>query len=203
MHVDDDLSNTSDSKSTKATKSAKSAKSTRSAKSTKSAKPAKSAKSAKSATASVPGAAADADGLTLPLAEERLTASVLQGERGQVHIHKRVAYEQQRATVPFTIEEAIIEHIPADRFDPDAPRAADELIIPLVEERLVVRKETVVREYLRVRKQSRVERREVSGEVRREVAEIEEAPNPAFGEQTAPLMREVRADEPTESDTAT
>lgn len=200
MHVDDDLSNTSDSKSTKSTKSAKSAKSTRSAKSTKSAKPAKSAKSAKSATASVPGAAADADGLTLPLAEERLTASVLQGERGQVHIHKRVAYEQQRATVPFTIEEAIIEHIPADRFDPHAPRAADELIIPLVEERLIVRKETVVREYLRVRKQSRVESREVSAELRREVVEVDETPNPEFGEQAAPLMREMWADEVTESD---
>lgn len=141
--------------------------------------------------------------VTLPLVAERLTANVRQGERGHIHIRKRVVHERKRAVVPLTIEAAIIEHIPADRFDPDAPRAADELIIPLVEERLVVRKETVVREYLRVRKQSRVERREVSGEVRREVAEIEEAPNPAFGEQTAPLMRELRADEPTESDTAT
>jgi uncharacterized protein (TIGR02271 family) len=147
-------------------------------------------------------AAAEGD-VTLPLAAERLNANVRQGERGQVHIRKRVIHERQRAVVPLTIEAAIIEHIPADRFDPDAPRAADELIIPLVEERLVVRKETVVREYLRVRKQSRVERREVSGEVRREVAEVEETPNPAFGEQTAPLIRELRADESTESDAAT
>lgn len=131
----------------------------------------------------------------LPLAAERLTADVRQGERGHVHIHKRVIHEQKRAVVPVTVEEAIVERIPADRFDPDAPRAADELIIPLLEERLVVRKEMVVREYLRVRKQSSVQRREVSGEVRREVAEVEEATNPAFGEQPAPLMRELRADE--------
>lgn len=145
---------------------------------------------------SQPRETAAAGDISVPLAAERLTADVRQGARGHVHIRKRVIHEPRRAVVPLTIEEALIEHIPPDRFDPDAPRAEGELIIPLFEERLVVRKETVVREYLRVRKRSSVRRGEVRGEVRREVAEIDETPDPAYGDQPGPLVRESRMDQP-------
>ena len=63
-------------------------------------------------------------------------------------------------------------------------------IIPVLEERLVVQKETVVREYVRVRKQSRERQYQVRGQVRREVVQVDETPNPAFGDENAPLIRE-------------
>jgi uncharacterized protein (TIGR02271 family) len=131
--------------------------------------------------------------IRVPLAEERLTASAQMRERGRVHIRKRVVYKDQRMVVPLNYEEVIVERIAPERFDAGAPRAEDELIIPIVEERLVVRKETVVKEYLRVRKQSRVKQYEVRGQVRREVVRLDEEPNPAFGDQPAPLARELDA----------
>jgi uncharacterized protein (TIGR02271 family) len=129
--------------------------------------------------------------IRVPAAEERLTASTQWRERGHAYIRKRVAYEEQRMVVPLTYEEVIVEHIAPERFDANAPRAADELIIPIVEERLVVRKETVVKEYLRVRKQSQVRQYQVRGQVRHEVVQLDEEPNPSFGDQAAPLTREL------------
>lgn len=130
------------------------------------------------------------DDISVPLVEERLTATTQWAERGRAHIHKRVAYEDQRLVTPLTIEEVIVEHIAPERFDADAPRAEDELVIPVLEERLVVRKETVVREYVRVRKQSSVKQYQVRGQVRREVVQVDETPNPAFGDTNTPIIHE-------------
>jgi uncharacterized protein (TIGR02271 family) len=133
---------------------------------------------------------AASDDISVPLAEERLTTSTQWRERGRAHIRKRVAYEDQRLVTPVTYEEVIVEHIAPERFDADAPLAADELVIPVLEERLVVHKETVVREYVRVRKQSRERQYQVRGQVRREVVQVDETPDPAFGDTTAPLAHE-------------
>lgn len=141
------------------------------------------------------------DDISVPLAEERLTTSAQWRERGRAHIRKRVAYEDQRLVAPVTYEEVIVEHIAPERFDADAPLAADELIIPVLEERLVVHKETVVREYVRVRKQSRERQYQVRGQVRREVVQVDETPDPTFGDESAPLTRE-RTIGPTETDSA-
>ncbi len=144
---------------------------------------------------------ATSDDISVPLAEERLTTSTQWRERGRAHIRKRVAYEDQRLVTPVTYEEVIVEHIAPERFDADAPVAVDELIIPVLEERLVVHKETVVREYVRVRKQSRERQYQVRGQVRREVVQVDETPDPAFGDESAPLTRE-RTIGPTEADSA-
>lgn len=128
--------------------------------------------------------------ITIPVAEEQLTASVEWGERGRTHIHKRVAFENQRLVVPLTFEEVVVEHIAPEMFDANAQRPDDELIIPVVEERLVVRKEVVVKEYVRVRKQSSVRKYEVRGQVRHEVVNVDETPNPAFGDTAVPLTHE-------------
>ncbi len=133
----------------------------------------------------------------LPLAEEQLTASKQWGERGRVHIHKRVQFESQHLTVPLTYEEVVVEHISPERFDANAPRGEDELIIPVMEERLVVRKETVVKEYLRVRKQSHARDYLLRGQVRREVIQVDETPNPAFGD-APPLVHREAAESPDE-----
>ncbi|HZC05785.1 MAG TPA: YsnF/AvaK domain-containing protein [Ktedonobacterales bacterium] len=136
----------------------------------------------------------EGEDVTVPLSEERLTASTEWRERGRAHIHKRVAYENQRLVVPLNYEEVVVEHLSPESFDADAPRAEDELIIPIVEERLVVRKETFVREYVRVRKQMTVKQYQVRGQVRREVVQVDESPDPQFGDQAASLVRESTPD---------
>lgn len=136
--------------------------------------------------------------IRVPLAEERLIASKQWGERGRVRISKRVERQDQNMVVPLTYEEVTVEHLSPDHFDANAPRDPDELIIPIVEERLVIRKETVVKEYLRVRKQSRVKQYRVRGQVRREVIQVQEAPNPAYAGEALPLARERTYGQPTE-----
>lgn len=136
----------------------------------------------------------EGEDVTVPLSEERLTASTEWRERGRAHIHKRVAYENQQLVVPVNYEEVVVEHLSPESFDADAPRGEDELIIPILEERLVVRKETVVREYVRVRKQMTVKEYRVRGQVRREVVKVDESPDPLFDDQAAPLVHELTPD---------
>ncbi len=137
---------------------------------------------------------ATGEDVVMPLSEERLATSSEWAERGQAHIHKRVVFENQRLVVPLNYEEVVVEHLSPEHFDADAPHGDDELIIPIMEERLVVRKETVVREYLRVRKQSAVKQYQVRGQVRREVVRVDETPNPLFADQAAPLVHETAPD---------
>ncbi len=137
---------------------------------------------------------ATGEDIVVPLSEERLATSSEWAERGQAHIHKRVVFENQRLVVPLNYEEVVVEHLSPEHFDANAPLAGDELVIPIMEERLVVRKETVVREYLRVRKQSAVKQFQVRGQVRREVVQVDETPNPLFADQAAPLVHETAPD---------
>ncbi|HET9111431.1 MAG TPA: DUF2382 domain-containing protein [Ktedonobacterales bacterium] len=137
---------------------------------------------------------ATSEEVVVPRSEERLSASTEWRERGQAHIHKRVVFENQRLVVPLNYEEVVVEHLSPEHFEADAPLAEDEMIIPVMEERLVVRKETVVREYLRVRKQSTVKQYQVRGQVRREIVQVDETPNPLFADQAAPLVHETAPD---------
>jgi uncharacterized protein (TIGR02271 family) len=121
-----------------------------------------------------PGASAEASGevLRIPLATEQLVARTQPVPLGNVHIHKGVETVEHRVTVPVRHEQVILEHIPPDQYDGQPPANPDEIIIPVMEERLVVQKQTVVREYLRLRKEQVEEPREVAGTLRREYVDI-------------------------------
>lgn len=124
-------------------------------------------------------AAQPADGasdvvLRMPIHEERLVVHKQPIVLGKVHIHKGVETEEQRIPVPVYHEEAIVEHISPDQYDGLALSNPNETIIPIIEERLVVKKESVVKEYLRVRKHLVPEQQEVRDSIRREVVQISE-----------------------------
>ena len=110
--------------------------------------------------------------LRLPLAEEELVADTRPIQRGVVHLHKSVEEQTQQLVVPVTTETAAVERIPAAQFDATQDADPDVLFIPLTEERLVVHKETVIIEYLVVRKQQTVQQETVSETLRREVLTI-------------------------------
>lgn len=112
--------------------------------------------------------------LRIPLAVEELVVHKLPVTLGRVHIHKGVETEEMHISVPLYHEEAVIEHIPADQYDGSGGNNPNETIVPVIEERLVVQKQSVVREYIRIRKNIVEEQQEVSDTLRREVVQVTE-----------------------------
>ena len=127
--------------------------------------------------------------LRIPLAAEEITTYKRPIELGSIHIHKGVETVEQHMTVPVYHEEAIVEHIPPDQYDGSVPASPNEVIIPIVEEQLVVEKRSVVKEYLRVRKNIVTEQQAVRDMVRHEFVEVTEGWRDGPGK--APLIREL------------
>ena len=122
----------------------------------------------------VPNSLEDDDTLRIPLAAEELVAQKQPIVLGTVRVHKGVETVQQNLTVPVYHEEAIVEHIPVDQYDANAPSAPGDLIIPVTEEQIVVEKRSVVKEYIRIRKTVVTQEQHVSDMVRREFVELTE-----------------------------
>ena len=127
----------------------------------------------------------------IPLAAEQLRAYKEPVELGRVHIHKGVESIEESQTVPIYHEEVIVEHISPDQYGGSPPADPDVLIIPVVEEQLVVEKRTVVREYIRVRKNVVTEQQEIRDTVRREVVTMTERRAEGAASESKPLSREV------------
>lgn len=93
--------------------------------------------------------------LIVPVIQEELAVERRQVETGRVRITKKVNEQPQVVDEPLITEEVEVERVPVNR-PVDAPPAAryegDTLIIPVVEEVLVVEKRLVLREELHVRK---------------------------------------------------
>lgn len=124
---------------------------------------------------------------TLPLAKEELVVSRRKRERGRVRITKRIRAREALVEEPLrhdeldiertTIQRAI-EHIPEPRYEEDV------LVIPVVEEVLVVHKQLMLKEEIRIRRRS-VERPHRERVVLRSeeavVERIGSAPRPGSG----------------------
>lgn len=116
----------------------------------------------------------DEPALRIPLAAEELVVQKQPVRLGRVHIHKGVKTEEKHISVPVYHEEAVIEHIPADQYDGSGANNPNETIVPVIEERLVVQKQSFVREYIRIRKNIVEQRYDVRDTLRREVVEVTE-----------------------------
>jgi uncharacterized protein (TIGR02271 family) len=130
--------------------------------------------------------------LRVPVAVEELIVHKEPILRGKVHVHKGVETVEQHVDVPVYHEEAVVERIPADRYD-GATATPNEVLIPILEERLVVRKESVVTEYIRVRKELVRDQKQVRGQVRREVVRFDEERLGDANADTYPLLRDTSA----------
>lgn len=114
--------------------------------------------------------------IRIPLHEEVMEASTRPVERGKVLIHKTVETEPFERQVTVGREDVSVERVPVDRIVAQAPAPhwdGDTLVVPLVEEVLVVEKRLRVREELRVTRKRTEERQTVGDNLRREVADIE------------------------------
>lgn len=114
----------------------------------------------------------------VPVVEEHLLLGKREVETGRVVIRKRVVEEQQAIEQPLNKEQVVVERVPIGRLV-DGPvvdrHEGDTLIIPVLEEVLVVEKRLMLREEVRVTwKVNQVTQRE-EVTVRREEVDIKRA----------------------------
>jgi len=115
--------------------------------------------------------------LTVPVVEETLVPVTRWQEAGALEVRKTVRTETQELDVPVRYEEATIERVPLNRVlaqgEALAPRQeGDTWIVPVVREEVVVVKQQVLVEELRITKQVRTTTQHIAEQVRREEVEL-------------------------------
>lgn len=113
----------------------------------------------------------------VPLVEERLSVSTREIDLGEIDVHKTVESVEETWYEPVTHEEVEFERVRVRRnvAAPEQPREEGEwLIIPVMEEVIVVQKQLVVVEEIRIRKHPVTEQQEVRETVRRERVTVED-----------------------------
>ena len=108
--------------------------------------------------------------------EERLDVSTRVRETGRVRVSTHTETETQQVSEPVWREAVEVERVTVDRVV-DAPREpwteGDVTVVPVYEEVLVVTKQLVLREEIRLRRRRETDRHEQSVELRRQSAQVE------------------------------
>jgi uncharacterized protein (TIGR02271 family) len=113
---------------------------------------------------------------TIELAEEELRVGKREVERGRVVVRTRVEERDEIAEAALRQEDVTVERIPVGRPVEAAPQVREEdgvLIVPVLEERLVVTTELVLKEEIRITKKSRTEMVREPVRLRSERVEVE------------------------------
>lgn len=100
-------------------------------------------------------AQADEELLVIPVVEEELQVGKQSVERGRVRITKTISEREEIIDEPLQMEEPIVERVPINRHVEAAPSVryeGDVMIVPLVEEVIVVERRLMLREELRISK---------------------------------------------------
>jgi len=121
-----------------------------------------------------------ADGESLVLHDEHATVSKRWTGVGSLRARRLVERGKVRKTFPRDREQLVQERVPVSDGDSgEIETLADGSIsIPLFEEELVVRRETVLRERVIIRKENVTEWQRVQAELRRERVELERDDSP-------------------------
>jgi uncharacterized protein (TIGR02271 family) len=113
---------------------------------------------------------------TIELAEEELRVGKREVERGRVVVRTRVEDRDEIAEAALRQEDVTVERVPIGRPVEAAPQVREEdgvLIVPVLEERLVVTTELVLKEEIRITKKSRTEMVREPVRLRSERVEVE------------------------------
>ncbi|NOU79633.1 YsnF/AvaK domain-containing protein [Paenibacillus sp. LMG 31459] len=112
----------------------------------------------------------------LRLREEQLDVSKNKVQTGEVNVHKEIIEEQKTINVPVTHEEIVIERRAVNNDTTAEPVGADETIrIPVSEEQVEVRKNTVVTGEVEIHKREIQGTEQVQDTVRREEARVDKS----------------------------
>jgi len=120
------------------------------------------------------GAARHAFDRTIQLREEELKVDKHRVNAGEVNVRKEVITEQRQITVPVEREEVVIERRPGHGQAATGDIKAEQIRIPVSEEEVEVRKNTVVKEEVSVGKRKVTENKTVGGTVKKEELRVEE-----------------------------
>jgi len=113
------------------------------------------------------------DGRTFQLREEQLKANKREEKTGDVSVRKEVVTEHKKLTIPVEREEVVIERRPARGGRTSGDIKAEEIRIPVKEEKVNVTKQSVVKEEVSVGKRKVQDTKTVEGDVRREELRVE------------------------------
>jgi uncharacterized protein (TIGR02271 family) len=127
--------------------------------------------------------------VTIPLASEELVPHLHNVAKGRVLVHKRVETTPVAEDIEVEYDEVDVERVAVHR-DVDAMppvrHEGDTMIVPVVEEVLVVEKRLHLVEELRITRRRVTDVETVRDELRREVVEIEEVDNTEAGSVREP-----------------
>jgi uncharacterized protein (TIGR02271 family) len=121
---------------------------------------------------------ADGQQLRVPILEERLSAETRPVSLGELRVHKRVELTEETVRQAVTRDDLEIERVPMNR-PLEAPVTqrtdGDWLVLPVMEEVLVVRKQLMLKEEVRIRRRQVTGEQEVRETVRHERLDLEDA----------------------------
>ena len=113
--------------------------------------------------------------LIIPVIEEAIAVGKKVIEAGKVRISKRISEHEELVDVPLFREEVRVERVPVNLFveaPPPVRQEGDTMIIPVVEEQIVIQKKLLLVEELRVRKEVVEHHQPQTVNVRKEEVEI-------------------------------
>jgi uncharacterized protein (TIGR02271 family) len=118
----------------------------------------------------------DEDELRVQRTEEELRAGTREREAGAMRVRKRVRTDREQIAVPTRHEEVSVERVPVEegREASEAEIGEDEVVMPVTEEEVVTEKRPVVKEELRIRKDTVQDEEVVEEDVMREEVDIDD-----------------------------
>ena len=131
---------------------------------------------------------APAEDLVIPVVAEEILIGTEQVTRGVVRVHKHVVTEEKTVDAAVSAEEIVVERLPINELvEGDAPQVREEngiVIIPVLEEVLVVEKRLLLREEVRLSKRVTSSNAPQTVTLRHEVVDIERS---EADESTTPI----------------
>src|SRR5215210_144116 len=119
------------------------------------------------------------DDVRVRRSEEEIRVETREREAGEMRVRKRVRTERERLTVPKKHVELTVERVPVEGASSEGEEAStipqigeEEIVIPVVEEEIVVEKRPVVKEEIRIHKQVVEDVEVIEEDVRKEEVEI-------------------------------
>ena len=111
----------------------------------------------------------------IELAEEQATVSKIEVERGRVIVRTRVEERDEVVELSLRRDDVMVEHVPIGIVIEAPPAVREEdgvLIVPVIEEQLVVRTQLVLKEEIRITRRQHVETVREPVRLRSEHAEV-------------------------------
>ncbi len=124
----------------------------------------------------------------IPVIQETIRVEKREFESGRVVVHKTVAERDEVVEILLRQQDLSVERVPIGRVVQEAPQTRQEgdlLIVPILEEVLVVEKRLVLKEELHIRKQSSERTEQKTVRLRSEQVEIEQTGRDSSNETAA------------------